>query len=170
VEFVKVTFTRGDGRRYAVAVERERGPRLVPGGGPGFDDHMPHDIAHYIVEEQLGIRLGVFGQFAEGGGGLFKPAPADSSEAYRRRVRRIASEGREDMRRSEAAVQLCVAAWQRVPTDVDPGIVTPVELEKVVRRIDEVSARWRALPPGGSLTFDWVSGSRSAPSRHRAPR
>jgi hypothetical protein len=167
---VKVTFTRQDGRRYGVTIERERGPRLVPGGGPGFDERMPHDVAHFIVEEQLGIRLGVFGQFAEGGGGLFKPAPADCSEAYRKRVRRIASEGRADMRRSEAAVQLCVAAWQRVPTNVDPAIVTPAELEKVVRRIGEVSARWRALPPGGSLSFEWVSGSRSAPSRRRAPR
>ncbi len=165
-----MTFTRRDTKHYTVTIERERGPRLVPRGGPGFDDHMPHDIAHYIVEEQLGIRLGVFGQFAEGGGGLFKPAPADFSEAYRKRVRRIASEGRADMRRSEAAVQLCVAAWQRVPTNVDPGIVTPAEREKVVRRFEEVSARWRALPPGGSLTFEWVSGSRSAPSRRRAPR
>jgi hypothetical protein len=167
---VKVTFTRGNGRRYAVAVERERGPRLQPRDGPGFDESLPHDIAHYLVEEQLGIRLGVFGQLAEGGGGLFTPAPADRSTADDRRVRRIANEGRADIRRSEAVVQLCVAAWQGVLSNVDPGIVTPAERERVVRRIEEVSARWRALPPGGSLTFEWVSGSRSAPSRRRVPR
>ncbi len=165
-----MTFTRGDGRRYSVAVERERGPRLVPRDGPGFDEYMPHDIAHYLVEEQLGIRLGVFGQLAEGGGGLFTPAPADRTEAQQRRVRRIAAEGRADMRRSEAAVGLCVAAWKGRPWSVGPGTVTPAERDRVVRRIDEVAARWHALPPGGSLTFEWLSGSASAPSRRRAPR
>jgi hypothetical protein len=170
VDRVRVTFTRGDGRRYAVAIERERGPRLVPRDGPGFDEHMPHDIAHYLVEEQLGIRLGVFGQLAVGGGGLFVPAPADRTEADRRRVRRIAAEGRADMRRSEAAVGMCMAAWRRVPWTAGQDAVTPAERERVVRRIDEVAARWHALPPGGSLVFEWVSGSASAPSRRRAPR
>ena len=165
-----MTFTRRDAKHYTVAIERERGPRLVPRGGPGFDDHMPHDIAHSIVEEQLGIRLGVFGQFAEGGGGLFAPAPADCSEAYRKRVRRIAAEGRADMRRSEKAVGLCMARWRGHVSHVDPDLLTPAEIERVVRRIDEVAARWHALPVGGSLSFEWVSGSRSAPTRRRAPR
>lgn len=167
---MRVTFTRRDNRRYGVAIERDTGPRLAPRDGPGFDELMPHDIAHYVVEEQLGIRLGVFGQLAAGGGGMFAPAPADRSEGERRRVRRIANEGRADMRRSESAVGFCMAAWRPRGVTVDPEVVTAAELERVVRRLDEVAARWRALPVGGSLTFEWVSGSRSARTRRRAPR
>lgn len=106
---MKVTFTKTGGRHYVVAVDREQGPPLVPRGAPGYDDHMPHDLAHYVVEEQLGLALGVFGQLAVGDGGLFVPAPADRSESDRRRVRRVAATGRPDMIRSEAAVRVCMA-------------------------------------------------------------
>ena len=68
---MRVTFTRTDVRQYAVAIEREHGPRLVARSAPGYDDLMPHDVAHYVVEEVFGIRLGVFGQLAAGGAGVF---------------------------------------------------------------------------------------------------
>jgi hypothetical protein len=34
---------------------------------PGYDDLMPHDLQHFIVERTLGIRNGIFGQLAHGG-------------------------------------------------------------------------------------------------------
>jgi hypothetical protein len=177
---MRVTFTKSGGHRYVVAVEREQGPPLVPRGAPGYDAHMPHDLAHYVVEEQLGMALGVFGQLAVGGGGMFTPAPADRTEGERRRVRRVATGGRPDMIRSEAAVRVCMARWQAragrsagpVAADHD-GVVTAAEADRVVARIDELAARWHALPDGGSLVLEWpvgVSGSRSAPTRRRAPR
>ncbi len=177
---MQVRFTRSGIRRYVVAIEREQGPPLVPRGGPGYDDHMPHDLAHYVVEEQLGLALGVFGQLAAGGGGMFVPAPADRTVGERRRVQRIAAEGRPDMIRSEAAVRVCMARWQArtgrasgpVAADHD-GVVTPAEMERVVARIEELAARWHALPDGGSLVLEWparFTGSGSAPTRRRAPR
>jgi hypothetical protein len=34
---------------------------------PGYDPRLPHDMAHFVVENELGITGGVFGQLAQGG-------------------------------------------------------------------------------------------------------
>lgn len=158
---MRVTFTKQAGRRYLVSIDREHGPPLQPRHGPGYDDLLPHDMAHYVVEEQLGIRLGVFGQLAAGGAGLFTPAPHDRRGGDRRAAKRFATAGRDDMRRSEAAVGRCVAEWQRrsgVPVapiaDVDIELGES-DLERVVQRLEEVSQAWAELVPGRSLTFTW---------------
>jgi hypothetical protein len=74
---------------------------------------MPHDLAHYLVEEYFEIELGVWGQLAAGGGGIFMPAPEDNSLRYQRRAARIGAIGREDMQRSERFVGITVAAWEQ---------------------------------------------------------
>ncbi|OJY47531.1 hypothetical protein [Pseudonocardia sp. 73-21] len=174
---MQVTFTKWGHRRYLVTIDREQGPPLVPRGGPGYDDHLPHDIAHFAVEEQLGLALGVFGQLAAGGAGIFAPAPVDRTTGERRRAQCIAAAGRPDMARSEAVVRICTARWQASsgraagPVADHGNVATVAETERVLARFDELSARWRALPDGGSLVLDWpVSGSGSAPTRRRAPR
>jgi hypothetical protein len=174
---MEVTFRMVDNKRYAVAVQRRLGPPLVPRFGPGFDELMPHDLAHFLVEEYFGIELGVWGQLAAGGGGIFFPVPEDNSLSYRRRAQRIGHAGRADMQRSERLVGITVAAWEQaidrvkhVPSpfqdEVDPGA-----LDGAVRRLSEVADRWRALPSGGSITLEWperltFDGSRS----HRGRR
>ena len=47
---MEVTFTKMTGRRYMMTVVRERGPRLAPRTGPGYDEHLPHDAVHFLVE------------------------------------------------------------------------------------------------------------------------
>lgn len=158
---MQVTFTKVDGRRYRVTIQREHGPALVPRFGPGYDDLIPHDVAHYLVEEHYGIELGVWGQLAAGGGGIFTPAPEDNDLRNQRRAQRIAAVGRGDMARSEQLVVATVAAWERtvgrsrhrdLPVWVD---VDPDELRTAVLRTAEVADRWRDLPKGGALTFTW---------------
>jgi hypothetical protein len=87
------------------------------------------------------------------------------------------------MRRSEAAVGRCVAAWQRHTgaatgpvADVDAGL-TASDVERVVSRLEEVSQAWRALAPGAALTLAWPraltvnpAGSVQGRRRSRAPR
>ena len=176
---MRVTFTKTDARRYVVGVERHVMPALLPRYAPGYDDLMPHDLAHYLVEESYGIELGVFGQLASGASGLFYPAPEDRSLALQRRDKRIAGIGHDDMVRSESLVQVTMAAWERevgrtwhqgLPVTIEVG---PDELARAVRRIHEVSARWAALAHGGSLVLEWpdrltfnVAGSQRG-RRHR---
>lgn len=140
---MEVTFTKAAHQRYTITVEREHGPALLPRFGPGYDDRMPHDLAHYVVEEYFEIELGVWGQLAAGGGGMFTPAPEDNTLGYQRRVRRIGTVGRDDMARSERLVAQTVAAWRRGKDRDEVG------------RLDEVAARWHALQTGGSITFAW---------------
>ena len=55
---------------------------------PGYDDDIPHDLVHYVVEAVLGFGSGVFGR-AAAGGGTFVPVPsADTSPRERARQRR----------------------------------------------------------------------------------
>ena len=156
-----MTFTKAGGKRYRVTIQREHGPALVPRFAPGYDDLMPHDIAHYVVEEQYGIELGVWGQLAAGGGGIFTPAPEDDDLRHKRRAQRIASIGRADMAHSEQLVVVTMAAWERtvgrsrhqgLPITVD---VDADQLRMAVLRMAEVADRWRDLPVGGALTFTW---------------
>jgi hypothetical protein len=158
---MRVTFTKVDARRYSVTIERERGPALVPSRGPGNDDLMPHDLAHFLVEEHFGIELGVWGQLAAGGGGIFWPEPEHNTMRYRRTAQRISAVGRADMARSEQLTAITVTAWERSigrvkhqvrPFEVD---VDGDALRGAVERMGEFAERWRALPYGGSLTVTW---------------
>ncbi len=178
---MRVTFTKVDAKRYFVAIEREHGPALVPRPGPGFDDLMPHDLAHYLVEEHFEIELGVWGQLAAGGGGIFAPAPEDNSLQNQRRGQRIAAIGRDDMARSEQLVVITVSAWERSidrikhQTREYPIHVDADALEGAVRRMDEVARRWQALHHGASLRFTWpkhltFEASKSRKGRRRDKR
>ena len=157
-------------------------PRRVRAGKPtGTDNQVTarHDaaFAHFLVEEYFGIELGVWGQLAAGGGGIFFPVPQNNSLRYRRRAQRIGHVGRVDMQRSERLVAISVAAWEEgigrvkhVPSpgqdDLDRG-----DLEGVVRRLSEVADRWGALPPGGFVTLEWPRGVAFPGSRsHRGRR
>ena len=173
---MRVTFTKVDAKRYSVAIEREHGPALVPRPGPGNDDLMPHDLAHYLVEEYFEIELGVWGQLAAGGGGIFAPAPEDNSLKNQRRGQRIATIGRDDMARSERLVVITVSAWERsidrikhqtreFPIDVDADA-----LDGAVRRMDEVARRWQALQHGATLTFTWPNHLTFEASKSRRGR
>src|SRR5262245_40005457 len=107
-----VTFTRMDDKRYGIAISRERGPDIPMMQAPGYDDWLPHDLAHYLVEEHFGIKLGIFGQ-AAAGGGSFAPNPAERSGRTARTAKRLDSAAHADVGRSEELVGICVAAWRR---------------------------------------------------------
>ncbi|HEY2794855.1 MAG TPA: hypothetical protein VGJ28_21020 [Micromonosporaceae bacterium] len=159
---MKVTFTKMNGRRYHVAIERENGPELVARQAPGYDAHLPHDVAHLLVELEFGIRLGVFGQLAAGGEGVFTPAPADRSTRSRRTAHRIAEVGRSDMARSERLVNMCVPLWEarcgrkpKFPAVIDMTLGTPFEADRAMHRFDEAAARWESLAVGESMSYEW---------------
>jgi hypothetical protein len=158
---VQVTFRKLD-RRYEVEIARERGAPLVPRGAPGFDPDMPHDLAHFLVEEQFEIRLGIFGQLAAGGGGMFAPHPRDRTGCGARSAQRLNAIGRADSLLSERLVQVCVTEWRRRSADgvcrpaaVPGALATDDEIDSAVARLQDVAAQWRALPVGGALTLTW---------------
>ena len=116
-----IVFQRTGQRRYAVLAKRSPLPDLEMNPAPGFDALMPHDLLHLVVEAQLGLKNGIFGQLAAGGdAGTFHPivVPGESSRAasrLRTRVRAkgkaLLRKGREESAQSERATYICWYAW-----------------------------------------------------------
>jgi hypothetical protein len=70
---------------------------------PGYSDLIPHDLVHLVIEEQLGLRDGIFGQLAVGGNaGTFVPTQELRTRAWARRVERRNRATGKDIGRSEA--------------------------------------------------------------------
>ena len=112
IKFIKV-----HSKGYEVIVERDGHPLLRMRTAPGYDDYMPHDLQHFIVEKAMGIQDGIFGQLASGGyANTFEPQ-LDLSTRDAARLRRkmkkknakISSRGQHGSMRSERATYI---AWQ----------------------------------------------------------
>lgn len=85
-------------------------------GPSSYDEDLPHDFVHFVVEEELGLTRGVFGQLAAGGdAGTFRITHAGAggrelSRARRRhrdRGRRLSEEGSSEAELSERAATIC---------------------------------------------------------------
>ncbi|MDX6739635.1 hypothetical protein [Actinocorallia sp. A-T 12471] len=171
-----VTFRRTGERRYAVLAEPRGFPAQEMDPAPGYDEHLPHDVIHYLVEAELGLTGGLYGRIARGGGELPKAVrEGDDPKAHRRAVRRQKRKqaslkvedhkGAGDMGLSEDLAAAVDLAWRRMhgarrPEWVPPRPADP-EIDALVRRVmpavEAFAERWRKLPVGGSLTFRWPS-------------
>jgi hypothetical protein len=169
-----VRFKRTGARRYAVVVCLAGEPPRAMDPAPAYDDDIPHDVVHYVVEAELGLENGVYGRAARGAGTFITTAEHDVSPRQRARQqrkqrRRERALGARDARRaadmaeSERLAALCDVAWRRkhgqhpdrarqapVPRTEDAAAI-----ERVVSRLDVIAPRWRALPVGGELVFEW---------------
>lgn len=170
-----VVFKRTGPRRYAVIVRREGAPVQYIHPAPGYDDDIPHDLVHYVVEAELGLRAGVFGRALEGGGTFWTEASAKSARERAREQRRqkkreqslrAVDEARgNEMVLSERIAGLCDVAFRRRrgqrpdPLRVAPPAPTsPLDsarVERVVARLEPLADAWRNLPVGGELVFTW---------------
>jgi hypothetical protein len=133
---------------------------------PGYSDLIPHDLVHLVVEEQFGLRQGIFGQLAAGGNaGTFVPTDELRTKAWARQVeRRNRSTGR-DMQRSEDLAAQVYPRWLRrsghlpgshyVRQDPPSTELSESELDLAFKRLDALSTQWRALEVGASLTVAW---------------
>ena len=160
-----VTFIKEAGRRYRMTVVREHGPELAPRRGPGYDDYLPHDAVHFLVEAEARLSGAVFGRIAAGHNNLFWPAdPALlRRQARKEKKRRPSPAERADMARSERLASVCRPLWELrkgrrddLPPWADADLVGDrALLERVLSRLDDFAARWHELPIGGGITLHW---------------
>jgi hypothetical protein len=167
VTIMDVTFTKDSGHRYLMTVVRERGPELAPRHGPGYDDYLPHDVVHFLVEAEARLTGGAFGRIAVGQSNLFWPTDNRLLRHQKRREakRKPSPIEHAQMGRSEDLASVCRVLWQlRGGHRSEPPLwfdrVPPEDLEsrlteRILARLDEFAARWHALPPGGSITLTW---------------
>lgn len=171
---MNVTFTRTAERRYRVSVD---GPGVVPSHmdpAPGYDPRLPHDMAHFVVENELGIAGGVFGQLASGGhASTFRPIGERPRGRVVRRGNRIATTSRDDAMLSEKVVTIACRVWNNGVPGVVPGAgidgVSADDLRCVCHEFDAVSAVWSELPVGGSMALTW-RGRAGQTTRRRTRR
>src|SRR4051812_36391712 len=119
---MEIEFRRTGECRYAVIIHRDDKSMLEMSPAPGYDPLMPHDMLHYVVERELGLRFGIFGQLAKGGSaGTFRII-AETNEGGRETARRrrhlekrgarLLKEGQRDSSVSESAASICCQEWQ----------------------------------------------------------
>lgn len=173
-----VHFRRTGERRYAVIVHVAGQAPQVMDPAPGFDAHIPHDLVHYVVEAELGLRSGVFGRAALGGGtfialGSGGQSPRQRARARRRQARREAAlqsadeKQRKELENSERWAGICDLLWRRRQGQrPDPSRSAPRwelsdadarRLERVVQRLEELAPLWNRLQVGDELVFTWPS-------------
>ncbi|MGD9573500.1 MAG: hypothetical protein AB7V62_16605 [Thermoleophilia bacterium] len=165
-----VEFVKGEGRRYRSLLHRDDGVTVEFDGGAwnrvgGPARELPHDLAHLIVEDELGLRRGVWGVLAAGG--MFRHARV---VAGRRRPhatatgRTVIRESDDEITRAEMLVRavcdvgagadargLRAAVGERWWSDA----LTPEAADRAVARLRAAAEDWRDLAPGESLRAEW---------------
>jgi len=116
-----LTFRRTGQRRYAVEARRTSFPDVEMNPAPGYDQCIPHDMMHLVVEAKLGLTRAVFGQLAAGGdAGTFHLNPqlqgttrdlARLRRATKARGQKLLREGRDESVQSERATYICWNEW-----------------------------------------------------------
>ena len=158
-----VTFTRTGKRRYRVSIE---GPGLEPlyiEPAPGYHDRLPHDAAHFIVENELPILNGIFGQIAAGGtANSFRSEELKNPRKKKRQGRAMAKSNREDMLLSEHAVFAAQSRWEKQKIIPDTKI-QETDLARLISAFEAFSTKWQKLAVGDSMSLEWkpFAGSRS---------
>jgi hypothetical protein len=168
---MNVTFTKTAERRYRVSVE---GPGVVSSWmepAPGYDARLPHDMAHFVVENELGIAGGVFGQIAGGGHArTFHPTDEQASRKVVKRGKRLATANRSDALLSEKLIFLACRVWNNGSSgETPPKGVSAADIRRVCREFDAVSAIWSKLAVGESMTLVW-RGRAARAMRRRSSR
>jgi hypothetical protein len=146
---------------------------------PGFDPDVPHDLLHFVVEEQLGLTDGIFGRIAAGGTArTFHPIGTDGDKRERRRAARnlarrddrLASQRVNDFGQSEHATIVCFHDWLAHSGNPLRRARAATIRDQAIASLDRMTAAERAALDDNTLTrvrsrLDEVSASWSALAR-----
>ena len=127
-----VTFTK---RGRTCAWQALRPPRTrVPGSTMAAGADLPHDLATFVIERELGLAHGFWGCVAQGA--VFRSLPRKRTP----QGSAVIARHRADLDAAELRVNAAYRAW-RAGRRIAP-------LETMLRR-------WRDLPDGGTLVVEW---------------
>jgi hypothetical protein len=175
---VRVSFDKTGPRRYGVTVERRHAADVAMHPAPGYDDWLPHDLIHFLVEREVGLRDGIFGQLAAGGDAhTFVPTDEQRTRRWARRSERRNAGSGSQIERSERVAFAVHNEWNfragrhrsRLPRDPQ----TEADVQAVLPALDDAAQAWHALAVHGSLAFTWPwpeRGERRAARRSTAAK
>jgi hypothetical protein len=171
---VRLTFRRmADRRPVETLVERDDGVVFTMRGAGG-GDHLPHDLVHAVVEQQLGVGDGIWGCVADGVvwrsmthvSGRQPPHAADRSQRLKR-------ERSAAVQRAEALADLVsrlASGEQVLPAQIPAIGLPPPALVAAAAELRDVQRRWAGLPAGELWVVEWGNGRRTPPSPHASAR
>lgn len=157
---MKVTFTKTHEKGYGVSVEGTGIDKVTMASAPGYDQRLPHDVAHFIVENELGILGGIFGQIAAGGtANTFFSTEAKNKRKARRRGAEMMKANKNDALFSEHAVYAVQSRWEK--HDIIPDTkISQNDLDRIAQKFEEFAAEWTKVEIGGSVTLEWKNAER----------
>lgn len=179
-----LVFRRTGQQRYAVEVQRPGRPDLEMNPAPGYDPLMPHDMMHLVVEAQLELTRGIFGQLASGGtAGTFRlsvdhdQSPRQVTRARKRvtaRGKKLLRNGRNECSQSERATYICLCEWRarssapeqrrqsqalaqqvRETASAKELRLNQRKLDEICEHLDQLSSHWSSLEVGQSMVVAW---------------
>jgi hypothetical protein len=162
---MNVTFTKTAKKRYRVSIEGAGVESLHIEPAPGYNDRLPHDAAHMIVESELRIAGGIFGQLASGSTlGSFHTEQVTRDRKSKKRAERVFKENKDDALFSEHAVYAAQSRWEK--HEIVPDTKIPADkIVKICQRFQAFADKWSQIGIGHSITLEWPADLR--PGRKR---
>lgn len=166
-------FFKGERRFYRSLLHRPDGLQVEFQGGAfnkvgGADRELPHDLAHLVVEQELGLRNGVWGVLEAGGMfGHARVVAGRRGPHAGRMGRRVIDEAGDEIMQAEILTRLvCDVAAGELPADLPAlrrGVgdrwwsdtVTRAALDRSRDRLRGGAAAWSRLAPGEALVAEW---------------
>jgi hypothetical protein len=169
----RIDFHKGPSTRYRSTLRRRDGVAVALEGGSwnkigGRVGRVPHDLAHLIVETELGLDRGLWGVLAAGGIVQNATFAAGRKPPHAlRRATAIADAAGEQLRQAEVLVRAAAdASRERRTGDLralrravgdrwwHAGLTTDA-LARIDGELQATAEAWAALAPGGDLMRTW---------------
>ena len=118
---------------------------------------LPHDLVHYVVEEELGLEFGFWGLVAAG-------AKLQAVQAYGARDPRRIPPPNDPLVGAHIndllAAEGLVAAFSAFPGTGPESELDADQIERIRARITRLNEQWQATGPGEVLRLRWPGESR----------
>jgi hypothetical protein len=148
---VEITIVKAESGPHRAVVARPGAP-AVQFAVHDYGPVLPHDLVHYVVEEELGLAYGFWGLVAAG-------AKLQSVQAYGARDRRRIPPQDDPLVAAHVdellAAEGFVAAFSAFPGTGPEPELDPTCVERIRVRITELNKRWQAAGPEEVFRLHW---------------
>jgi hypothetical protein len=170
---VEIEFFKPEQRRYR-SVLRRRDGLLIELDGGGYNQvggparELPHDLAHFVVEDGLGLEAGLWGVLAAGGMfGHAKVIAGRRAPHFAKRAQAVVDGAGDRLSQAEMLTRfVCDLALAGADRDVRRlqaaagerwwRETTPEQLSGTCQALRATSLTWRDLRPGEALKVHWT--------------
>jgi len=176
---LEITFTRTGPRRYRTTVRRDGTVFELR----GFDRpaELPHDLAHFVVEREVGCRRGFWGCVAAGANfQSMTLVEGRRAPHWTERSREVLRRHHDQLTEAESLVGLLLELFGEGVGNDDQALrrrlarrwipprdavrLGPTEARRACQALADARDRWQALPTGGKLTVTWTDPQVARPA------